>query len=179
MLDRHGTTTSDGVQTTAGSNSATPLPRIAIRYRISPRHMVFFNTTTNFRTPDETALFGGVTDTGVATQLKNEYSVSEELGYRYSGNLVVGSLTLFNYDFTNREIQTQIGQVDSTINGGGQTSRGVDVEIGLKPWHHFAPYLSGNTCMPPSTVTSPPPAGCWQHVAERRWKAPHYRPLPG
>ncbi|GAN99393.1 TonB-dependent receptor [Komagataeibacter xylinus NBRC 13693] len=143
MLDRHGTTTSDGVQTTAGSNSATPLPRIAIRYRISPRHMVFFNTTTNFRTPDETALFGGVTDTGVATQLKNEYSVSEELGYRYSGNLVVGSLTLFNYDFTNREIQTQIGQVDSTINGGGQTSRGVDVEIGLKPWHHFAPYLSG------------------------------------
>ncbi|MHC0614114.1 TonB-dependent receptor [Komagataeibacter oboediens] len=143
MLDRHGTTTSDGVQTTAGSNSATPLPRIAIRYRISPRHMVFFNTTTNFRTPDETALFGGVTDTGVATQLKNEYSVSEELGYRYSGNLIVGSLTLFNYDFTNREIQTQIGQVDSTINGGGQTSRGVDVEIGLKPWHHFAPYLSG------------------------------------
>lgn len=147
MLDRHGTTTSAGVQTAAGSNAATPLPRIAIRYRITPRHMVFFNTTTNFRTPDESALFGGVTASGITTQLKNEYSVSEELGYRYSGNLIIGSLTLFNYDFTNREIQTLLNvngaQVDSTINGGGQTSRGVDVEIGLKPWHHFAPYLSG------------------------------------
>ncbi|MCE2565160.1 TonB-dependent receptor [Komagataeibacter sp. FNDCF1] len=143
MLDRHGTTTSAGVQTGAGSNSATPLPRIAIRYAITPHHMVFFNTTTNFRTPDETALFGGVTASGIATQLKNEYSVSEELGYRYNGNLLVGSLTLFNYDFTNREIQTQIGQIESTINGGGQTSRGVDVEIGMKPWHHWAPYVSG------------------------------------
>ena len=147
MLDRTGTTTSGGVQTAAGSNSATPLPRISIRYQITPRHMVFFNTTTNFRTPDESALFGGVTASGITTQLKNEYSVSEELGYRYNGDLIVGSLTLFNYDFTNREIQTLLNvngaQVDSTINGGGQTSRGVDVEIGLKPWHHFAPYLSG------------------------------------
>lgn len=60
MLDRHGTTTpAMGAQSAAGSNTAVPLPRIAIRYRITPRHMVFFNTTTNFRTPDESACSAG------------------------------------------------------------------------------------------------------------------------
>ena len=31
----------------------------------------------------------------------------------------------------------------STINAGGQTSRGVDAELGSRPWHHLSPYLSG------------------------------------
>ncbi|MBE7212788.1 MAG: TonB-dependent receptor, partial [Gluconacetobacter diazotrophicus] len=57
------------------------------------------------------------------------------------------SVTLFNYDFTNRQLAT-ITTVDgvpvgTTLNAGGQTSRGVDVEVGLRPWHHLSPYLSG------------------------------------
>ncbi len=89
----------------------------------------------------------GETSTNGATSLRNEYSISEELGYRYTGPLVTGSLTFFNYNFTNRQIETQIQinntPISSTINAGGQTSRGIDIELGLRPWHHFAPYLSG------------------------------------
>ena len=59
----------------------------------------------------------------------------------------MGSVTLFNYNFTNRQISTLVSQngalISSTINAGGQTSRGVDVEIGTRPWHHFSPYVSG------------------------------------
>ena len=151
MLDRHGSTTDAAWnQTNVGSNTSIPLPRMAISYQITPRHQVFFNTTTSFRTPDESALFttySPITGALDPNRVKNQYSVSEELGYRYSGTWLMGGVTLFNYDFTNREIQTTIdvnnATVASTLNGGGQTTRGVDVEIGTHPWHHWSPYLSG------------------------------------
>ena len=79
--------------------------------------------------------------------MKPEYSIAEEVGYRYSGARVIGSLTLFNYNFTNRQITTVLdlngALIGGTINAGGQTSRGVDAEIGSRPWHHLSPYLSG------------------------------------
>ncbi|WP_075595350.1 TonB-dependent receptor [Novacetimonas hansenii] len=151
MLDRHGSTTDAAWnQTNVSSNTSIPLPRMAISYQITPRHQVFFNTTTSFRTPDESALFttySPITGALDPSRVKNQYSVSEELGYRYSGTWLMGGVTLFNYDFTNREIQTTIdvnnATVASTLNGGGQTTRGVDVEVGTHPWHHWSPYLSG------------------------------------
>lgn len=153
MVSRTGTNAVPGPQYHVGSNSAVPLPRLGMRFQITPQHQVFFNATTNFRAPSFTALYNvydptsGEATTNGASTLRNEYSISEELGYRYTGPLVTGSLTFFNYNFTNRQIATQIQinntPISSTINAGGQTSRGIDVELGLKPWHHFAPYLSG------------------------------------
>ncbi|OUI79599.1 TonB-dependent receptor [Acetobacter orientalis] len=153
MLTRNGTNAMPGAPYHANTSYAVPLPRVAIKYQIDKHHQVFFNTTTNFRTPAETALYaaydptsGDMTTQG-NTKLKNEYSIAEELGYRYADDLIVGSLTLFNYNFTNRQIET-VGQINgsyvsSTFNAGGQTTRGVDVELGLRPWHHFSPYFSG------------------------------------
>ncbi|MDN7350113.1 TonB-dependent receptor [Acetobacter senegalensis] len=153
MLTRNGTNAMPGAAYHANTNTAVPLPRLAVRYQITPHHQVFFNTTTNFRTPAETALYSaydpqsGALSMQGATNVKNEYSISEELGYRYADDLLVGSLTLFNYNFTNRQIETlgviNGSYVSSTLNAGGQTSRGVDVELGLRPWHHFSPYVSG------------------------------------
>lgn len=153
MVSRVGTNAVPGPQYHVGSNSAVPLPRLGLRYQITARHQIFVNTTTNFRAPAFTALYNnydptsGATSTTGSGDLRNEYSISEELGYRYSGLLVTGSLTFFNYNFTNRQIQTQVlinnTPVSSTMNAGGQTSRGLDVEIGLRPWHHWAPYVSG------------------------------------
>ena len=153
MFSRTGTNAVPGAPYHANMNTAVPLPRFGVRFQITPEHQVFFNATTNFRTPAEPALYdaydptsGAMTQKGTSS-LKNEYSIAEELGYRYAGSRVVGSLTLFNYNFTNRQIATLAmingAPVDSTINAGGQTSRGVDVEIGLRPWHHISPYLSG------------------------------------
>lgn len=153
MFTRNGTNAIAGTPYHANTNTAVPLPRLSVRYQITPHHQVFFNTTTNFRTPAETALYSaldpqlGTLTTQGSTSVKNEYSIAEELGYRYADNIVVGSLTLFNYNFTNRQIETlgviNGSYVSSTMNAGGQTSRGVDVELGLRPWHHISPYVSG------------------------------------
>lgn len=153
MMSRDGTNSMPGPQYHVASNSMEPLPRLGVRWRIDSANQLFFNTTTNFRAPSQTALYNSYDSTSGeiysagTTNLRNEYSISEELGYRRTGRWIIGSLTLFNYNFTNRQITTQIVQngsvISSTINAGGQTSRGVDVEIGLRPWHHFSPYVSG------------------------------------
>ncbi|AAV90087.2 TonB-dependent receptor [Zymomonas mobilis subsp. mobilis ZM4 = ATCC 31821] len=153
ILNRYGINNMPGPQHSANSHTSEPLPRIGIRYKFNNEHQLFFNTSTNFRAPSETALYNaydpssGEIETKANTNVKNEYSVSEEFGYRYAGNLLIGNVTLFNYHFTNRQIETQIIQngsiISSTINAGAQTSRGIDIELGLRPWHHFSPYVSG------------------------------------
>jgi len=153
MMSRDGTNSMPGPQYHVASNSMEPLPRLGVRWRIDSENQLFFNTATNFRAPSQTALYNSYDPTSGdiyaagTTNLHNEYSISEELGYRRTGRWIIGSLTLFNYNFTNRQISTQIVQngsvISSTINAGGQTSRGVDIEIGLRPWHHFSPYVSG------------------------------------
>lgn len=153
MLTRNGTNNVPGPQYRANANYAEPLPRLGARLRLDDANQIFFNATTNFRSPDDTAFFNtydpssGETEVTAATNTKPEYSISEEIGYRRTGRWIIGSLTLFNYNFTNRQISTLVSQngalVQSTINGGGQTSRGVDVEIGTRPWHHITPYVSG------------------------------------
>ncbi|OAG74088.1 TonB-dependent receptor [Gluconobacter japonicus] len=153
MMSRAGTNNVPGPQYRVASNSMEPLPRLGVRWRIDEQNQIFFNATTNFRAPDQTALYntydpisGALATTGSA-DVRNEYSISEELGYRRTGQWIIGSLTLFNYNFTNRQVSTLASQngsiIQTTMNAGGQTSRGVDVEIGLRPWHHFSPYVSG------------------------------------
>lgn len=153
MMRRFGTNSMPGPQYHAISNGFEPLPRLGVRWRIDNANQLFMNVATNFRAPTQSALYnsydpgsGSVLTQG-ATNVQNEYSISEELGYRRTGRWLIGSLTLFNYNFTNRQIQTQAVQngsvINTTLNAGGQTTRGVDVEMGLRPWHHLAPYVSG------------------------------------
>jgi hypothetical protein len=79
------------------------------------------------------------------TDLKTEYSVAEEAGYRYTGAIGTASITFFNFNFWNRQITTIVGlaRLNETINAGSQTTNGIDVEWGGKPWHHISPYVSG------------------------------------
>lgn len=129
-----------------------PLPRLGLRYQFTPEHQLFMNVTTNFRAPNESTLFNvydptsGALENTAAPRVRSEYSIAEEIGYRYTGAHIIGSLTFFNYNFTNRQIESTIyingSPITTTINGGGQTSRGIDAEIGLRPWHHFSPYIS-------------------------------------
>jgi len=153
MVDRQGWNAIPGATYHTGKQSAEPLPRAAIRYRIDGRSQIFANVSTNFRTPSATTLFdsfdpaSGAQLNAASSNLKDEYSIAEEVGYRYDGNWLIGSVTAFNYNFTNRQIATILDLngvlTGSTINAGGQTSRGLDAELGLRPWHHWAPYLSG------------------------------------
>ncbi|HLZ08697.1 MAG TPA: TonB-dependent receptor, partial [Chloroflexota bacterium] len=117
-------------------------------YQIDPEDMVFASVTTNFRTPSEATLFnayyGGYTYAQANTNLKPEYSVSEEIGYRYTGDEFTGSITFFDYQFSNRQIATIVGSnlINESVNAGGQTTYGFDGELGTKPWYGLTPYVS-------------------------------------
>ncbi|GBQ97764.1 TonB-dependent receptor [Gluconobacter cerinus] len=136
-----------------GNSDAVPLPQVMASYQITPNDQIFVNGTTGFAEPagwpsyaDFISVATGKQTRGHAQNLKPEYAISEELGYRHHGFVNV-NIALFNYNFTNRQVSTTevVGgtRVSSSINGGGQTSRGATIELGLKPWHHFSPYISG------------------------------------
>ena len=149
-ISRDGTNGLPGPQYHANINNAEPLPRFAARYQIDARNQLFVSATTNFRTPSQATFFnaysgGNMISAAANTNLKPEYSISEEAGYRYSGPLLTASATVFNYNFTNRQIATLVGgnHINESINAGGQTTRGLDVEAGLRLGSHISPYVSG------------------------------------
>jgi hypothetical protein len=147
MVNREGTNDLPGPQYRVGLDSAQPLPRAAIRYGIDKESQVFASVSTNFRSATEYVLYNtydvfGDQVTKGGPQ-RDEYSISEEIGYRYQGKWVDGSVDFFNYNFTNRQVSTLVdGVIGSSINAGGQTSRGVDAELGLLQVKHWRPYVS-------------------------------------
>ncbi len=157
MVNRDGTNGLPGPQYKVGLNSSQPLPRAAISYRLSPTQQLFASVTTNFRSPVEYTLYdtyGGYIGTNgqpviltTGARQADEYSISEELGYRYQGAALDAAVSLFNYNFTNRQVSTTADEggalIGTSINAGGQTSRGVDAELGLRPILHWRPYVSG------------------------------------
>ena len=147
----HGRNDLPGPQSRVRFDSFAALPRAAAHYQIDDRQQLFANVTTNFRAPDEYTLYnsydGGEISGQGTTKLKNEYSVSEELGYRYIGANLSASLTAFHYHFRNRQLATVIdgggALINSTINAGRQTSYGLDGEIDYRPAKGVSLYVSG------------------------------------
>lgn len=150
-LLRNGRNYLPGPQDKVRADSFAALPRAAIHYRLDDRQQLFANVTTNFRTPNEFALYntyyGGEVVQQGSGNLKNEYSVSKEVGYRYIGPSLSFSLTAFHYHFRNRQVATVIESggalVNSTVNAGSQTSYGLDGEIDYRPAAGVSIYVSG------------------------------------
>ncbi|QJU60553.1 TonB-dependent receptor [Sphingomonas sp. AP4-R1] len=150
-LLRNGRNYLPGPQTRVHIDSFAALPRASVRYQVDDRQQLFANVTTNFRTPNEFTLYdsyyGGVRDGEGTAAVKNEYSVSQEVGYRYIGPSFSASVTGFHYQFRNRQLATVVEsggpQVNSTLNAGGQTSYGVDAEIDYRPARGVSIYVSG------------------------------------
>ncbi|NVN11368.1 TonB-dependent receptor [Nguyenibacter vanlangensis] len=153
MVSRSATSLIPGSTYAVTANDAVPLPQVSASYRITPNDQIYLNGTTAFREPasinsyvDIFNVATGKMSSTHSTNLRPEYSISEEFGYRHYG-LVNVSAAFFNYNFTNRQVSTS-ALVNGTpetfsLNAGGQTSRGVQAEVGLRPWHHVSPYLSG------------------------------------
>ncbi|MFT9090689.1 MAG: TonB-dependent receptor plug domain-containing protein [Gluconacetobacter sp.] len=152
-LDRTGTNELPGAPYKISSATTTYLPRFEALFHVDRQNDVFFDANTNFSAPTSDAAYfnsynistGKVAVTGTSN-LKNEYAISEELGFRHRG-FVNASISLFNYNFTNKQISTSTyisgALTTAYLNAGGQTTRGVSAEVALRPWHHIAPYLSG------------------------------------
>lgn len=132
-------------------DSFAALPRAAVRYQLSDHQQLFANVTTNFRAPNEYTLYnqydgGELTGQGT-TALKNEYAVSQEIGYRYIGPSFSASATAFHYHFRNRQLATVIdlggAQINATRNVGRQETYGVDAELDYRPAAGVSLYVSG------------------------------------
>ncbi|MBR0559787.1 TonB-dependent receptor [Neokomagataea sp. TBRC 2177] len=152
MITRTLTQNIPGANYRNGQSEAAPQPQISMSYKITPNDQMYINGTTSFRMPasimsyaDRYSISSGSQTRSHTVNPKSEYAIGEEIGYRHTG-LVSVALALFNYNFTNRQINTTTyasgTPVTESINGGGQTARGAQVELGVRPWHHFSPYVS-------------------------------------
>ena len=133
-------------------NDAQPLPQVSASYQLTPNDQIYLDAATAFKEPQGILVYGNYWDAESPTQdlshstnLKAEYSISEELGYRHTG-LINVTASLFNYNMTNRQssVSSYINGrlVSQYMNAGGQTSRGAQFALGLRPWHGFSPYVS-------------------------------------
>ena len=148
---RDGSNLLPGDQNYIRATSFAALPRASAQYRLDDSNQIFAHLTTNFRAPDEFTLYdsysGGAVYARGTTALKNEYSIAEELGWRYHGANLSAALTGFHYDFRNRQFSTVETDatgalVTTTLNAGGQTSWGVDAEIDWRPREGMSLYAS-------------------------------------
>ncbi len=146
-VTRNGTNGVPGPQYRATVQATEALPRFAISYQPDRQDQFFAAVVTNFRTPSEADMFTTYANGAIATpanNVKTEYAVTEEAGYRYSGKTLTVALTAFNADFTHRQVATVVGGslINESIDAGGQNSRGIDAQAGLAPWRHWSPYAS-------------------------------------
>ena len=122
------------------ANTTEPLPQLSIGYQFNDHHQIYVNAEGDYREPSAVDL--GWTTPGTK-MLKNQYSIKEELGYRYHDKYVMVDLALFNYNVTNRILDTYIGANQyAPIEGGNQTMRGFDVMVAGRSYYGFSPYAS-------------------------------------
>jgi len=133
-------------------NVAEPLPQLGASWQFDARNQIYADVATNFRAPSNTSLADQISNTtGKPSQYggssKSEYSIAEEIGYRYNGPLIIGSISYFHYNFTNRQLSLNYyvngASYSQTANAGGQTTNGVDVQLSTRPlWFHLRPYAT-------------------------------------
>ena len=122
------------------NNRTEPLPQLSIGYTFNEHHQIYINAEGDYRQPS--AVDMGWLPSG-PNFLKNQYSIKEELGYRYHDKYIIFDMSLFNYNVTNRIVNQYVGMNSfSPMSIGGQTMRGFDAMISGRSIHGFSPYAS-------------------------------------
>ena len=125
------------------------LPSAGVRYQISERSHVFANLAKNYKVPGN-FIYGGAYVNGVLrsedikARNKAETSINLDIGYRYQGEAITFSGSVFNVAFKDRLARSYNPETALTIdtNVGDATTRGVELEIGSKPLRGFSAYAS-------------------------------------
>ncbi len=126
------------------------LPQVGVRFKLDREQQVFANIGKNFRAPPNFALaatnsniqiIGGVPTLVVEAQ--PETSINTDIGYRYQGNFSL-SVSVFNIDFKNRQGNAidPLTLRNTYTNVGSVRNRGLELEMGTKPYKGFTGYLS-------------------------------------
>ncbi len=113
------------------------LPSLGARYQLNNEQQVFFNVAENFRVPNDDIFYGLVIGGTLANPILKsvnvipETSTNYDLGYRYAGNDLTASGSLFFIDFRNR-IASAFDPVNATVattyNVGSSTTKGIELE---------------------------------------------------
>lgn len=121
------------------------LPQFSANWRFAPHHEAFFDFSENMRTFSQSGFEEGSpwgvalpsTFTALQQTLKPEQDFVYEVGYRYTSKPVIGLLTLYHVDFSNRLQAIAVGplaDIQSTIaNVGDVKMNGLDASIILRP----------------------------------------------
>ena len=152
MVTQYDTNHLPGAQYKNGFSTNQPLPQGSIKYQIDSSNSVYADAEEDFRIPYTSQILAGYSvGSGQAyvsdSSPKPETAIKEELGYRYQGDRILFDLSLFNIDLNNRLLTLNTYQngnpVSATLNAGSQTSRGVDVQLALRPiFGVLSPYVS-------------------------------------
>jgi iron complex outermembrane receptor protein len=140
---------------TVNATYAKTLGSIGAKYQFTPAHSAFVNIAQNFKAPGNFSYFallqGGTLVNGRLTGATlaqpsgvPETSVNMDLGYRYAGERLTFSGTLFNVDFKNR-LAKQFDPTQGTsleINVGDAIQRGFELEAGYKLDRNWTAYGS-------------------------------------
>ena len=121
-------------------------PSLGARYSISDAHQMFGSVTKGSRTTNNfnlaaTAVVNGVL---IFPNVKQETTVTTDVGYRYLSDVITFSGTAFNTKFKDR-ISTAFDQdlarrVDTNV--GDATIRGLELEAGTRPYNGVSVYGS-------------------------------------
>ncbi len=132
--------TLSGAGNSSRKNTTEPLPQLSISYQIDKNSQIYVNAEGDYRQPSATDM--GWMNAG-GPMLKNQYSIKEELGYRYHNKYVMIDMSLFNYNVRNRIVDQYVGMNSfSPMSIGSQTMRGFDFMIAGTSIHGFSPYAS-------------------------------------
>lgn len=116
------------------------LPNLGATYDLNLEHSFFAGLGKNYRAPQNNILF----NSNRAGQ-KPEQSWNLDLGYRFRGDRVLASATLFAIAFKNRQLTAFVPElgISRDTNVGDVNVRGIEVEAGTKPINGFSLYVSG------------------------------------
>lgn len=120
-----------------GANSTAPLPHLSISYQFNEHHQIYVNAEGDFRQAQPSQLSS-------STSLpKNQYSITEQIGYRYHNSWMMLDFSAFNSNVTNRLLTTYLPNTAYAVsNAGNMTVRGFDVMVAGRDYHHFSPFAS-------------------------------------
>lgn len=119
------------------------VPSFGVVYHPDEHNELFASITQTFRAADNTVLYTPGVNLGT---IQPESTVDTEVGYRYSGPELIGSLAFFNTNYTNRQQSLFDVTANTSVskNIGGVIIRGVEAEVGTPKFYGFSLYGSGS-----------------------------------
>jgi iron complex outermembrane receptor protein len=127
------------------------LPQAQVRYKFDDNNSVYADVEKDFSLPFLTSIvdyysINSGTQTAAPSKATPETALKEEVGYRYSDDLVIADVSFFNINLKNHLLTLNVyenGLPEAvTSNAGNQSSRGIDLQIGTNPIHQIAPYVA-------------------------------------